>query len=151
MRQLCLLTFLLCFHAAPQAAKLMVVMQSSNMLFHLIYTCAAVFLLPSSEFKLTELLHFTASVMSRKMICSDMSPHVLFFMHPLWQRGHWVMSLRTLLLFSSSNKLPLLSKPGALLPRPCCTALPLSLPQLRITRLPVESNAQDSLAHPVCS
>lgn len=79
MRQPCLLTFLLCFHAALQAAKLMVVMQSSNLLFHLIYTCAAVFLLPSFEFELTELLHFTASVMSRKMICSDMSPSRVVF------------------------------------------------------------------------
>lgn len=37
------------------------------------FTCAAVFLLSSSEFELTELLHFTASVVL-EMICSHMSP-----------------------------------------------------------------------------
>lgn len=65
------------FHAALQAATLMVVVQSNN-LFYLLYTCAAVFLLSSSEFELTELLHFTVSV----VLEDDMQPHVtshLFF------------------------------------------------------------------------
>lgn len=62
---------LLCFHAALQATKLMAVVQSSN-LFYLFYICAAVFLLPSFEFELTELLHFTASV----VLEDDMQPHV---------------------------------------------------------------------------